>query len=161
MRARDCCMRECRWRCFYYTGGGGRWDLLGCMHALLRAGCRITVYNPGITTYIESGARYGSAASDPSSSRSWMGSDKAHKARGLRAMRDRWLGRCRSRVAVTDCRDDESAGTTQAGHRAWRQISMLTDAPHLSGAHPQRPRSHSYSIADAAHAVPWREKCGL
>jgi hypothetical protein len=47
MRARDCCMRECRWMCNYYIGGGGRCGLasvhgctLACMYALLHAGCR-------------------------------------------------------------------------------------------------------------------------
>ena len=71
-------------------------DLLGCMHALLRAGCRtgglgenmcmpdITVYNPGITTYIgESEARNGSAAFDSSSCSSWTGVPIRHVRTGL------------------------------------------------------------------------------
>ena len=40
-------MRECRWMCNYYIGGGGRCGLasvhgctLACMYALLHAGCR-------------------------------------------------------------------------------------------------------------------------
>ena len=92
MRARDCCMRECRWMCNYYIGGGGRCGLasvhgctLACMYALLHAGCRtgglgenmrmpdIKVYNPHITMYIESGARNCSAAFYWSSSGCWMG----------------------------------------------------------------------------------------
>ena len=36
MRARDCCMRECRWMCNYYIGGGGRCGLAS-VHACLRA----------------------------------------------------------------------------------------------------------------------------
>ena len=44
--------------------------------------------------------------------------------------RDRWLGRCRSRGAVTHCRDDESAGTTKAGRRAWRQIRVCSQTHH-------------------------------
>ena len=131
MRARDCCMRECRWMCIYYIGGGGRCGLanvhgctLACLYALLHAGCRtggqgenmrmpdIKVYNPHITMYIESGARNGSAAFYWSSSGCWMGgSDKEDKAHGFMAMRDCWIGRCSSNGGITYCRDDKSAGT--------------------------------------------------
>ncbi len=135
-------------------------DLLGCMHALLRAGCRtgglgenmcmpdITVYNPGITTYIgESEARNGSAAFDSSSCSSWTGvpirlrTGLQGDARSLA----RSFGPCTSSGAITHCRDaDESAGTAQAGHRAWHPIQVCShDAPSTYPSRARTPNSES------------------
>ena len=59
MRAWDCCMRECRWVCFHYIGGGGRWGLVRvhactlCVRAAGRAAwtrtcvCRISQCKAG------------------------------------------------------------------------------------------------------------------
>ena len=84
-------MRECRWMCNYYIGGGGRCGLasvhectLACMYALLHAGCRtgglvrtcvcrISKCITRISQCISKGARNCSAAFYWSSSGCWMG----------------------------------------------------------------------------------------
>ena len=130
MRARDCCMRECRWMCNYYIGGGGRCGLasvhgctLACMYALLHAGCRtgglvrtcVCRISKCIARISQCISRAGHAMVPPHSTGlrlavGW-GSDKEHKAHGFMAMRDRWIGRCSSNGGITYCRDDKSAGT--------------------------------------------------
>ena len=68
----------------------------------------------------------------------------------FKAMRDRWIGRCKSSGAITFCRDDESAGTI-VGKLVLR---TKAEAPCTYWTLiPNALATICNSIADAANAV--------
>ena len=122
-------MRECRWMCNYYIGGGGRCGLASVHGCTLACGLPdgrpgenmrmpdITVYNPHIIMYIESGARNGSAAYYWPSSGSWMGVPSCWMGVPIRNIRHTASWRC------------EIAGSGGAARMAELIIAATTRAP--------------------------------
>jgi hypothetical protein len=132
---------------------------------ITRVSQRIYIY---IYIYIyigESEARNDSAAFDSSSCSSWTGVPIRHVSTGLQGdARSSTGSGCASSGAITHCRDDESAGTAQAGHRGWHQIQVCShDAPSTYPGGRAPPTLSPPFLFYSRHHIgrkTWREKGG-